>query len=162
MARFLACYLCFILMTAASMLAEAQPTRPARKLGKHTLVLQGKISATATSPAEPPKGEENGVFSGEVSASGEEPGGEEVMRSNHHHHHHRSIDKSVAGGGVILGGLATTFLVAIFCYIRATGRRGVEPAPGSPTNSDSSLGKNINGEAAASPTHSSISISHQK
>ncbi|CAN1135090.1 hypothetical protein LINPERPRIM_LOCUS15734 [Linum perenne] len=38
------------------------------------------------------------------------------------HHHHHSVDKSVAGGGVILGGLATTFLVAIFCYIRATGR----------------------------------------
>ncbi|XP_011077620.1 uncharacterized protein LOC105161584 [Sesamum indicum] len=127
MARFLAC---FILITAASMLASAEsedklviaeaPTA-ARKLGKHTL-LQGKMSARSRrlSPAESPyKAEENGVFSGEVSASGEETGGEEVMRSNHHHHH--SIDKSVAGGGVILGGLATTFLVAVFCYIRATG-----------------------------------------
>lgn len=36
--------------------------------------------------------------------------------------HHHSMDKSVAGGGVILGGLATTFLVAVFCYIRATAR----------------------------------------
>ncbi|KAJ6425384.1 hypothetical protein OIU84_026034 [Salix udensis] len=36
--------------------------------------------------------------------------------------HHHSADKSIAGGGVILGGLATTFLVAVFCYIRATGR----------------------------------------
>ncbi|KAJ6922441.1 hypothetical protein NC652_016168 [Populus alba x Populus x berolinensis] len=35
---------------------------------------------------------------------------------------HHSVDKSVAGGGVILGGLATTFLVAVFCYIRASGR----------------------------------------
>ncbi|KAK7828367.1 hypothetical protein CFP56_030340 [Quercus suber] len=35
---------------------------------------------------------------------------------------HHSVDKSIAGGGVILGGLATTFLVAVFCYIRATGR----------------------------------------
>ncbi|WCJ28374.1 hypothetical protein M5689_010075 [Euphorbia peplus] len=37
-------------------------------------------------------------------------------------HQHRGVDKSVAGGGVILGGLATTFLVAVFCYIRATAR----------------------------------------
>ncbi|XP_010256759.1 PREDICTED: uncharacterized protein LOC104597066 [Nelumbo nucifera] len=36
---------------------------------------------------------------------------------------HHSSGKSVAGGGVILGGLATTFFVSIFCYIRATRRR---------------------------------------
>ncbi|CAN8270025.1 unnamed protein product [Cochlearia groenlandica] len=35
-------------------------------------------------------------------------------------HHHSTVDRSVAGGGVILGGLATVFLVAVFCYIRAT------------------------------------------
>lgn len=39
---------------------------------------------------------------------------------------HHSNDKSIAGGGVILGGLATTFLVSVFCYIRATGRRNEE------------------------------------
>ncbi|KAK4392269.1 hypothetical protein Sango_2004700 [Sesamum angolense] len=140
-------------------LVIAEAPTAARKLGKHTLS-QGKISATSRrlmSPAEPPKAEENGVFSGEVSASGEELGGEEVMKSSHQHH--RSVDRSVACGGVIVGGLATTFLVAVFCYIRATGRRAVEP--GSPTHSDSSLGRN-NGEPAASPTHSSISVSHQK
>ncbi|KAI3992280.1 hypothetical protein MKX01_030001 [Papaver californicum] len=39
--------------------------------------------------------------------------------------HHRShpSQKSVAGGGVILGGLAATFLVSIGCYIRATRRK---------------------------------------
>lgn len=42
--------------------------------------------------------------------------------------HHSSVDKSVAGGGVILGGLAMTFLVAVFCYIRATGRHKSEAA----------------------------------
>ncbi|XP_031095026.1 uncharacterized protein LOC115999310 [Ipomoea triloba] len=36
---------------------------------------------------------------------------------------HRGFNKSIYGGGVILGGLATTFLVAVFCYIRATGRK---------------------------------------
>ena len=45
--------------------------------------------------------------------------------------HHRPFDKSVAGGGVILGGLATTFFIAVFCYIRATGRKnnGEPPSP---------------------------------
>ncbi|CAN4106019.1 unnamed protein product [Withania somnifera] len=43
--------------------------------------------------------------------------------------HHHSVDKSIFGGGVILGGLATTFFVAIFCYIRATRRKNnVEPS----------------------------------
>lgn len=46
-------------------------------------------------------------------------GDEKVLVKKPHH----SMDKSIAGGGVILGGLATTFLVAIFCYIRATGRK---------------------------------------
>ncbi|KAI9073845.1 hypothetical protein K1719_044197 [Acacia pycnantha] len=36
--------------------------------------------------------------------------------------HHRSFDGSIAAGVVILGGLATTFLVAVFFYIRASGR----------------------------------------
>ncbi|KAG9138632.1 hypothetical protein Leryth_020484 [Lithospermum erythrorhizon] len=40
-----------------------------------------------------------------------------------HHHHRRWIDKSSTGGGVILCGLATTFLGAIVCYIRATRRK---------------------------------------
>ncbi|KAK9154377.1 hypothetical protein Sjap_001857 [Stephania japonica] len=39
---------------------------------------------------------------------------------------HHSVDKSVAGGGVIIGGLATTFIVSIICYIRATRRKTVE------------------------------------
>lgn len=39
-----------------------------------------------------------------------------------HHTHHHNVDKSVAGGGVIIAGLATAFVVAIFCYIRATRR----------------------------------------
>ncbi|KAH6806255.1 transmembrane protein [Perilla frutescens var. frutescens] len=42
-----------------------------------------------------------------------------------HHHHHSSVEKSVAGGGAIVGVLAAVFLVAIFCYIRAT---RVQPA----------------------------------
>ncbi|KAI6697451.1 hypothetical protein NL676_017570 [Syzygium grande] len=36
---------------------------------------------------------------------------------------HRSTDKSVAGGGVIIGGLVTAFFAAVFCYIRVTRKR---------------------------------------
>lgn len=32
-------------------------------------------------------------------------------------------DKSVAGGGVIIGGLVTAVFAAVFCYIRVTRRR---------------------------------------
>lgn len=48
---------------------------------------------------------------------------EEVENSHAHDHHHRGfMDNSIVGVGVVLGGLATIFSVAIFCYIRATAR----------------------------------------
>ena len=37
--------------------------------------------------------------------------------------HHSSSDKSVAGGGVIIGGLVTAIFAAVFCYIRVTRRK---------------------------------------
>lgn len=40
-----------------------------------------------------------------------------------HHRQHRAFDKSFAGGEVILGGLATAILAAVFCYIRVTRER---------------------------------------
>lgn len=36
---------------------------------------------------------------------------------------HHSTDKSVAGGGVIVGGLVTAIFAAVFCYIRVTRKR---------------------------------------
>ncbi|CAI9780111.1 unnamed protein product [Fraxinus pennsylvanica] len=111
-----------------------QPPTAARKLGKHHHTILKSLAAPSLSPSEPPKTKENMPFSREVSSSGQENGTSQVeeIKISHHHHHHHSIDKSVAGGGVILGGLATAFLVAVFCYIRATGRKIVEP--GSPIN----------------------------
>ncbi|GFQ05317.1 hypothetical protein PHJA_002675800 [Phtheirospermum japonicum] len=117
----------------------------ARKLGKHNNS-QGEI---VKSPKAADKG---GEFSREMSASGEESGPisqEHVMKINHHNH--RRVDKSVAGGGVILGGLATAFLVAVFCYIRATRRKPVEPC--SPTGSIAFVGREK--EVHGSPTNSS-------
>ncbi|CAN6574342.1 unnamed protein product [Malus baccata var. baccata] len=37
----------------------------------------------------------------------------------------KKADKSVAGGGIIIGGLVTTIFAAVFCYIRVTRKRGV-------------------------------------
>lgn len=36
---------------------------------------------------------------------------------------HRYTDKSMAGGGVIIGGLVTAIFAAVFCYIRVTRKR---------------------------------------
>ncbi|KAJ7981358.1 putative Basic helix-loop-helix DNA-binding superfamily protein [Quillaja saponaria] len=43
----------------------------------------------------------------------------EIKRMGKHH----STDKSVAGGGVIIGGLITAIFAAVFCYIRVTRKR---------------------------------------
>ncbi|KAL3839474.1 hypothetical protein ACJIZ3_024065 [Penstemon smallii] len=130
MARFLV--YCLILVNAHLILAIAsekiEKHATARKLGNHNI--QDKIAMSSPGPPS-----ESPEFSGEVSESGETGSGapEQVMKINHHHHH--SIDSSIAGGGVILGGLATTFLVAIFCYIRATRRKNIVEPTSSPNNS---------------------------
>lgn len=55
------------------------------------------------------------------SSSGESREAEapEIRRLGKHH----SSDKSVAGGGVIIGGLVTAIFAAVFCYIRVTRKR---------------------------------------
>ncbi|KAL5976121.1 hypothetical protein ACLOJK_020451 [Asimina triloba] len=44
------------------------------------------------------------------------------------HRHHQPLDKSIAAGGVIIGGLATFVVATVFCYIRATRRRNEQSA----------------------------------
>lgn len=99
-----------------------------RKFGKH----QNKQYDTPSlsSPSKAPKSEEmhstsegSNIPSHQKTSILDSQG--HVHLGNQHHHHH-SFDKSVAGGGVILGGLATTFLVSVYCYIRATARHKVE------------------------------------
>lgn len=85
-----------------------------RKLGKH----QPKMTKFSDPPALSPSKETTSSEQTPMVAVTEENFSIEI----HHRKPHHSVDKSVAGGGVILGGLATTFLVAIFCYIRATKR----------------------------------------
>jgi hypothetical protein len=108
-----------------------------RKLGKHQpKVVVSSYGAPGLSPSEAPETKEkrpveeaagtSSIQTDPIESSNGENGGvlEQGILPRRQHHH--SVDKSVAGGGVILGGLATTFLVAVFCYIRATGRHKPE------------------------------------
>ncbi|XP_055801902.1 uncharacterized protein LOC129871063 [Solanum dulcamara] len=56
---------------------------------------------------------------------GEGPSGAEAPESNNilKLRHHHSTDKSVAGGGVIIGGLVTAIFAAVYCYIRVTRKK---------------------------------------
>ncbi|RDX68456.1 hypothetical protein CR513_52553, partial [Mucuna pruriens] len=105
-----------------------------RKLGKHQHNQIRSSDTTSPTPSEAPQSEkkmhsEGGIPSHQRTSI--EPYDEGVLGSEGKVHllkqqHHHSFDKSIAGAGVILGGLATTFLVSVFCYIRATGRHKLE------------------------------------
>ncbi|KAL6840726.1 hypothetical protein ACP4OV_029590 [Aristida adscensionis] len=44
-----------------------------------------------------------------------------------HHGQHSPFDRKFAGGKVIVAGLAAAIIVAVFCYIRITRKKNVEP-----------------------------------
>ncbi|QCE04170.1 hypothetical protein DEO72_LG8g2203 [Vigna unguiculata] len=107
-----------------------------RKLGKHQRNEIRSYDTRSPTPSEAPKSE-NKMHSGSEGSINErssiEPENGGVLGSHHGQIHltkqqHHSFDKSIAGAGVILGGLATTFLVSVFCYIRATERNKLETA----------------------------------
>lgn len=105
-----------------------------RKLGKHHLhkMVQSFVAPIHSPSIAPHHAQENVHSKRETSSSyqiksSSEPSSTEESASIHVQdihlpNHHHSVDKSIAGGGVILGGLAAVFLVAVFRYIRATGR----------------------------------------
>lgn len=85
-----------------------------------------EITAISNRPAESPLssrklGKHETGLSPEATKETEGESVEEMMELKKKNH--QSRDRSVVGGGVILGGLATTFFVTIFCYIRATRRQ---------------------------------------
>ncbi|GLT75865.1 hypothetical protein SLA2020_475590 [Shorea laevis] len=99
----------------------------ARKLGKHGHKVVKPSSNPPLLATQPgtilQSAEESSGTSADPTSSVDGSGkGLEV----HLERHHSSVDKSIAGGGVVLGCLATIFLVAVFCYIRATGRPKLE------------------------------------
>jgi hypothetical protein len=91
---------------------EAQPSI-GRKFGKHQDHI---ISSPSPSPFE------GNILSHKKNSILDSQGHIHLMKQHHHH----PFDKSMAGGGVILGGLATTFSVAIYCYIRATSKHKLD------------------------------------
>ncbi|KAK9284398.1 hypothetical protein L1049_023569 [Liquidambar formosana] len=88
--------------------SEANPPKVKVQDGVETneVVADGPVF----SPAESPEGKEE---------RGEVAEGPAIRRLAKHH----SSDKSVAGGGVIIGGLVTAIFAAVFCYIRVTRKR---------------------------------------
>ncbi|KAG5042571.1 hypothetical protein AAZX31_03G062300 [Glycine max] len=106
-----------------------------RKLGKHQHNQIRSSDTKSPTPSEAPQNEKNmhSISEGSIPShqrTSIEPHDEAVLGSHHgqvhllkHRHHH---SKSIAGAGVILAGLAATFLVSVFCYIRATRRNKIE------------------------------------
>ncbi|GMI96531.1 hypothetical protein like AT3G09280 [Hibiscus trionum] len=127
MARFLLLCLVMVNVVVAMASGNAQTSGSAdlqhppaiRKLGKHQLVKKTIGNAPASSPSQAPhSADHTAAITGPNNGENVSVEGEAIHLQKPHH----STDKSIAGGGVILGGLATTFLVAVFCYIKATGR----------------------------------------
>lgn len=112
------------LLNSVSVGAAPPPTSAespsGRKLGKHH-----SAAVVFLSPSEAPRSEMKVQGTSAAAAASGGGSGNEIQLENNHEHH-KSRDKSIAGGGVILGGFATTFLVAIICYIRATRRQKAE------------------------------------
>ncbi|KAL3509618.1 hypothetical protein ACH5RR_029019 [Cinchona calisaya] len=77
------------------------------------LSLKSHASFIANPPVE---AGDHGVIENSVAESPEEV----VVRKISKHH---STDKSVAGGGVIIGGLVTAIFAAVYCYIRVTRKK---------------------------------------
>ncbi|KAL7092590.1 hypothetical protein ACP275_12G172900 [Erythranthe tilingii] len=140
MAKYIFVLIFFVFVTANLTIAAAADSEE-----KNTIIMSRKLgnsfiisTLTRLSTAEAPQAVRNADVSGEENGPSAAAAQEQMLKINHRNHH--GVDKSIAGGGVILGGLATTFLVAVFCYIRATGRKYAEPA--SPTYS-SDASKNV-------------------
>lgn len=125
----------FAFLTMANETADSpgqpnvSPVSSPRKLGKHRhKLVRLSTEAPHLTPSESPRAKED-----ELSPLGHQDAESGLMQEIHVKKHHRdSVDKSIAGGGVILGGLVATFLFAIFRYIRATRRNSATSPPNSP------------------------------
>lgn len=103
------CFLFFLLVVTAIAVASARPFA----FMAHTTAIEFHRHGAAHAPA------------ASLSANGMESriGGAPKMAMHPRRH---PFDKSIAGGEVILGGLATAILAAIFCYIRVTRQKDGE------------------------------------
>ncbi|KAK4714238.1 hypothetical protein R3W88_020145 [Solanum pinnatisectum] len=106
--RFMFCY--FLLLVTLAIQAEAGEFTYPRKMMVERAVL------IADPPAEKSLMEDENEMGKEPSYSFVEA--PESMETEHHH-----SDKSVAGGGVIIGGLVTAIFATVYCYIRVTRKK---------------------------------------
>ena len=79
------------------------------------VVRAGAVELIGSTMAKPP--------SSSLSINGSEVGLTGAPENSRNRKHHKAFDKSIAGGEIILVGLATAILAAVFCYIRVTRQR---------------------------------------
>ncbi|KAL5731057.1 hypothetical protein ACHQM5_003818 [Ranunculus cassubicifolius] len=111
--------ICFILFQIFVLLATAREIKEA-----NAPITLTRIQIDKDIIAESPNASygESAEIKTETSEPAEGPGGEEERSKASHHH----PTGEFAGGGVILGGLATAFFAAVFCYIRVTRKQDTE------------------------------------
>lgn len=114
MARIL--LICFILSHVLTFLAtannEIEPDR------MHRMVRAG-VEPKASNISDPPA---TSAPNRDKEDESDEPGIAPAPVPRKRKQHHHSTDKSVAGGGVIIGGLVAAFFATVFAYIRVTRR----------------------------------------
>ncbi|WOG94464.1 hypothetical protein DCAR_0313760 [Daucus carota subsp. sativus] len=117
----------------AALNTSSSSNNKTRKLGKHNLqIVKFYADAPHLGPSKPPQGiDKHSNSNKETSQSPQSALGDKI-HGDKGHHVKGSGNDSPAGGEVILGGLATTFLIAIFCYIRATRRNNARLQEASP------------------------------
>ncbi|KAJ8749290.1 hypothetical protein K2173_018771 [Erythroxylum novogranatense] len=109
MARFgFACLITIALILLVRSVPVKSETNPSDVM-EQTGTVAGVTEPPALSPSQ-------SSWSREVENEAEAPA---IRRLGKHH----SSDKSVAGGGVIIGGLVTAIFAAVFAYIRVTKKR---------------------------------------
>lgn len=111
-----------------SKMSELDRTTKINRKSVEFLKKKSEILSSSSNIANPPsalhgwraKLEESEEINGEKVAEGPAgSGGRKAIITRHR----SSSDKSVAGGGVIIGGLVTAVFASVYCYIRATRRR---------------------------------------
>ncbi|MCD7449364.1 hypothetical protein HAX54_051795 [Datura stramonium] len=109
--RFMLCFSVFLgILVYQSMAEGSKSSRPFPRKLTIERVAEGRIAELLV------EGEDE---IGEGPSSAEAPESNNILKMRHHH----SADKSVAGGGVIIGGLVTAIFAAVYCYIRVTRKK---------------------------------------
>ncbi|CAN4104842.1 unnamed protein product [Withania somnifera] len=123
--RFMFSYFILLGILAIQAVAEEFPTKstsltyPRKMMVQRALLSIRSIESNIADPpadvSEKSSRESENEYGKGPSSIGEAP---ESMETKHNH-----SDKSVAGGGVIIGGLVTAIFAAVYCYIRVTRKR---------------------------------------